>query len=171
MYCRNVFNPFVFLDVMFSEIEQKAINEKIGRLRKVKEGIWTPKYLADLIARRRVNWISRNLDRMLEKYDGLGLDEIAYRALLFDHMRVNPKHSKMIRVSPTKIETQASNFCPYLEACGQLELDTRSVCKEIGELSIQEFCRVISPNLKFGRNYDNIRPYTDFCEEYFELII
>lgn len=154
---------------MFSETEQKAIEEKLEQLRKVKEGISNPQELADLITQRRVSWIQEHLDEMLTKYAGLSPEEQAYRIVFFDHMKINPEHSKMVRVSPRKIKIESHNFCPYLEACHQLSLDTKYVCQDIGEPSIQKMIEVINPNLRFRRNYVNIRPHNEtFCEEYFE---
>jgi transposase len=120
---------------------------------------------------RRVTWIQEHLDEMLAKYDGLSPEKQAYRIVFFDHMRINPEHSKMVRVFPRKIKIESYNFCPYLEASKQLGLETKFVCKEIGEPSIQEIIGRVNPNLRFSRNYQNIRPYNGaFCEEYVELL-
>lgn len=156
---------------VFSKFEQKAIEEKKEQLRKVKEGTLLPRELADLITQRRVNWIKKNLGTMLKKYSSLDALEKAYKIICFDHMGIDPEKSKMTRISPRKIRIDSYNFCPYLEACKELGLDTRFVCREIGEPSIREMMRRISPNLKFSRNYQNIRPHNpDFCEEYIELL-
>jgi hypothetical protein len=156
---------------MFSKTEQKAIQEKLEQLKRVKEGTLTPQELADLITQRRVGWIRGHLDEMLVKYDGLNSEEQAYRIVFFDHMRINPEHSKMMRVSPIKIKIESYNFCPYLEACQKLDLETRTICKDIGEPSIQRMIEIVNPNLRFSRDYTNIRPYNGvFCEEYIELL-
>ena len=86
-------------------------------------------------------------------------------------MKINPENSKMIRVSDKKIKIESYNFYPYLEACKQLGLDTKFICKEIGEPSIQQVCEMINPRLKFSRNCQKIRPnHCNFCEEYFEFL-
>jgi len=155
--------------MLFSESEQKAIEEKLEQLRKVRDGTLTPQELANLITQRRVFWFEENENAVLSKYHGLPDQEKAYRIIFFDHMRINPERSKMIKISKGKIRIESYNFCPYLEACRRLGLDTIFVCKEIGEPSIREVCKLINPDLKFSRNYQNIRPYNNFCEEYFEL--
>jgi len=156
--------------MIISESEQKAIEEKLEQLRKVKDGTLTPQELADLITQRRVLWFEENKNTVLSKYHGLPDEEKAYRIIFFDHMKINPEYSKMARLDKGKIRVESYNFCPYLEACRKLGLDTRFVCKEIGEPSIQEVCKLINSNLKFRRNYQNIRPHNcNFCEEYFEL--
>jgi len=155
---------------MFSESEQKAIQEKLEQLKKVQEKELTPKQLAELITKRRTTWIKEHLEEMLMKYPNLSPEEQAYRIVFFEHMGINPEHSRMIRISPTKIKIESYNFCPYLEACQTLNLDTRFVCKEIGEPSIQQMMKLINPKLRFSRNYTQVRPHNGtFCEEYIEL--
>jgi hypothetical protein len=155
----------------FTDKEKEAIKEKYGQLKKVCDGEISHSDLADTISKRRLNWIKKNLEEMQRKYDGLSPEEQAYHIIYFDHMKINPEHSRMIRISPTKIRIESYNFCPYLEASSQLDLDTRCICKEVGEPSIQSMCKIIHPKLKFSRNYDNIRPHNgDYCEEFIELI-
>jgi len=86
-------------------------------------------------------------------------------------MKIDPLKSKMTRISPTKIRIDSYNFCPYLETVKKLKLDTRCICKKVGEPSIQAMCKMINKKLKFSRNYDNIRPHNkEYCEEYIEII-
>ena len=156
---------------MFNEFEQKAVEEKIEQLKKVKEGFLTSQELASLITQRRVSWFEENKEFILSKYKRLSDEEKAYNIIFLEHMRINPEHSKMTRIDDGKIRIESYNFCPYLEACKKLNLDTRFVCREIGEPSIQQMCDLVNPNLKFSRNYQSIRPHNcNFCEEYFELI-
>ena len=156
---------------MFSKPEQKAIEEKIAQLKRVRKKELTPGELASLITKRRIMWIKEHLEEMLDKYSDLNPEEQAYNIVFFDHMKICPEHSKMNRISLTKIRIESHNFCPYLEACKILDLDTKFVCKEIGEPSIQKMIEVINPKLKFSRNYIKIRPYNEtFCEEYIERI-
>lgn len=152
---------------MFSEIEHKAINEKLEQLIKVREGKLSAQELSDLITKRRVEWIEKHLDEMMEKYKGLSPEERAYRIVFLEHMKINPEHLKIIKVK-NKIEIHSYNFCPYLEACNLLNMDTKFVCKKINESSVEEMIAKIYPNLKFSRNYENIRPHAVYCEEYIE---
>jgi hypothetical protein len=155
---------------MFSKKENEAIREKIEQLRKVKDGTLSPQELANLITKRRVNWIEEHLDEILKKYQGLSLPEQAHRIIFLEHMYINSNKSVPIRVSPKKLIIHSYNFCPYLEACNELELETAYVCKDIGEPAIQDMIKRINPSLRFGRNYSNIRPHNKyFCEEYIEL--
>ncbi len=155
----------------FSKNEQNAIKEKFKQLKQVCNGLLSHSELANIITERRTSWIKNNLKEMLTKYNGLAPEEQAYHIIYFDHMKINPEHSKMVRLSPTKIRIESYNFCPYLEATNQLKLDTRCICKDVGEPSIQKMCEIIHPKLKFSRNYDNIRPHNGtYCEEFIEII-
>lgn len=157
---------------MFSETEEKAIKEKIEQLLEIKYGVRLSLDLAASITQKRVNWIkkNKNLVEMLEKYKGLNVIEQAYNIIFFDYMKINPKHLKMSYISENKISIDSYNPCPYLEACKTLELDTKNICKVILEPPINEMIKIINPNLRFTRNYDNIRPYNkDFCEEHIFL--
>lgn len=159
-------------ELTFSKAHKKAIAEKVSQLAKVKKGIWSPQELAKKITQRRLNWIKRNLDEVLENYKDLSWMEKAYRIIYFDHMNINPAKTEMTRISENKIRIDSYNFCPYLEACKKLQIDTRFICKEIGKPSIQAMIKKINPDLKFARNYQNIRPYNqEFCEEYIELVL
>lgn len=57
------------------------------------------------------------------------------------------------------------NSCPTLNACVKLGLDTRVVCKRVFHLPVQILLTQIDPSLRFKRNYDALRPYTQYCEE------
>ena len=151
---------------LYTFIEQAAIEEKISQLQKVKNGSMTPKELAAKITERRVNWMIANL-HLLEKYSHLPPEEMAHRIICLEHMNINPGHSKVRRIEEGVIRINSYNFCPYLIACRELEMDTRFVCKEIGEPSIIEMCKLINPNLTFLRDYTQLRPhFPHFCREY-----
>ena len=92
---------------MLNESEQKAIEEKLEQLKKVKAGILTPQELADLITQRRVSWFEKNKDIALKKYDRLSDEEKAYKIIFLEHMKINPEHSKMIRVGNGKIKIES----------------------------------------------------------------
>ena len=153
----------------FTEAKQQAINEKVKLLRKVKEGVLSTEELARKIKQRRVSWFQENKVRIYQQYKGLSDIEIAYRAIFLDHMQIDPKYSKVDWVFKTKLRIESYNFCPYLEACRILRLDTRYVCRIIGKPSIQAVMSLINPKLKFSRNYGHIRPKYSYCEEFIEL--
>jgi len=156
---------------VFTETEQKAIEEKVEQLKRIKAGTLSVQELVSLIVQRRLNWLKENLKRLLKKYAYLDDLEKAHMIIGFENMKIDQTKQKITRISRTKIRIDSYNFCPYLEACKILGLDTRFVCKEIMEKSTQIVLEAINPRIGFSRNYQNIRPYNpDYCEEYLELV-
>ena len=71
----------------------------------------------------------------------------------------------MVMKTDRKIVFHSQNFCPTLEACKILDLDTRVICKEVNEGPTNALVKQISERLEFRRNYEQLRPYCDYCEE------
>jgi len=46
-----------------------------------------------------------------------------------------------------------------------LELDTRGVCGYYNEGSTDLLVKQVDSRLNFKRNYDKLRPHSDYCEE------
>jgi tRNA(adenine34) deaminase len=61
------------------------------------------------------------------------------------------------------------NHCPTLEACRKLGLDTRQICRKVYQQPVQVFLAKLDSGLRFGRNYEALRPYTPYCEEIISL--
>jgi hypothetical protein len=93
--------------------------------------------------------------------------EILYQEFL--NLPLTPENVKIIEKIENKIVTRWHNFCPQLEACKVLGLDTREICGKCYEKPNQIFLSQIDPKLKFRRNYVKIRPYADYCEEIIEM--
>ena len=125
-----------------------------------------PSELADRITKRRLDWISKNKHLLS---NSLSLPEAAYRLIVYKHMNVEDG-ILITKISEDLIKAECRNFCPYLEACQILDMDTKFVCKEIGEPSIKAFFKEINPKLNFFRDYNQIRPYSDYCLEFVEVI-
>jgi hypothetical protein len=71
----------------------------------------------------------------------------------------------VVQKTDKAISFHSMNFCPTLEACRILGLDTREVCKKLNEGATQDMVRQIDNRLRFTRNYECLRPYSDYCEE------
>ena len=80
-------------------------------------------------------------------------------------MGLRPEDLPILQENETEIVWASQNACPTLAACGRLGLDTRVVCRKAYEKSTQAFVSAIDPELRFLRNYRQIRPYADRCEE------
>ena len=117
---------------------------------------------------RRVVWFRENKDRLSFLSEDL-LDS-AYR-LLLTRFGISPEEAPIVSKTESQITFHSQNFCPTLEACKRLGLDTRHICRCINENSTNQLIRQIDPRLTFSRNYEKLRPYSPYCEETITLEI
>ncbi|HZW03067.1 MAG TPA: deaminase, partial [Anaerolineaceae bacterium] len=89
----------------------------------------------------------------------------AFESLFFDYMGLSPEDLPIVAESENRITWRSQNPCPTLDACLQLGLDTRRVCRAAYEKSTQAFVSQIDPQLRFHRSYQEIRPYAAHCLE------
>lgn len=94
---------------------------------------------------------------------------IAYYLFLLEYLGLNPEEVPVQYEDGTRIIWHSYNWCPVPEACQLGGYDTREICRRGYEESVQAFIKLINPDLRFTRNYDKIRPYTEYCEEEFYL--
>ena len=113
--------------------------------------------------RKRIAWFhsGRCSSRSLSFADK---KEAAYRVLL-ERFGITAEQTPVVLRNDTKLVFHSQNFCPTLEACQILGLDTRRVCKLYNEHSTDMLVKQIDPGLRFTRNYQRLRPYTAYCEE------
>ncbi len=112
--------------------------------------------------RRRTAWFEQNRDRFARLPD----DPVrAAYALLLARFGITSDEAPIVFGDGTKIVFHSQNFCPTLEACNRLGLDTRYVCKHLNEDATNRLIQLIDPRLRFSRNYEHLRPYSPFCEE------
>ena len=90
----------------------------------------------------------------------------AYSLVFLSYMGLSPDQVAVVYEDERRIVWHSTNFCPTLEACRRLGLDTRVVCRAATERSVEALIRQVDDRLRFGRNYDaGIRPHTAYCEE------
>jgi hypothetical protein len=89
--------------------------------------------------------------------------------LLLKRLHITPQEAPIIRKTDKEIIFHSKNFCPTLEACKILGIDTRHVCKKINEISTDLLVKQIDNRLTFSRNYNKLRPYSEYCEEMISL--
>jgi tRNA(adenine34) deaminase len=95
----------------------------------------------------------------------------AYTMFLLQHLGLDPEDVPVVYEDERLIVWRSFNFCSTLEACVRLGLDTRQVCREGTEESVQHLIVRLDPRLRFSRDYVNgIRPYAPCCEERIELL-
>ena len=88
-----------------------------------------------------------------------------YMLVMLEFMRKDPLEVPVVYEDEEKIVWHSYNWCPILEACNRLGVDTLDVCWQGEEESVQRMIEKINPKLRFTRNYNKIRPHTDYCEE------
>jgi guanine deaminase len=90
---------------------------------------------------------------------------VAFEMLFFRYMGLRREDLPVLREDDEEIVWSSRNPCPTLEACTQLGLDTRVVCRAAYEKSTQAFVSRIDPQLRFLRDYQEIRPLSHHCLE------
>ncbi|MPM12880.1 tRNA-specific adenosine deaminase [bioreactor metagenome] len=116
--------------------------------------------------RRRIKWFQENRDR----FDFISQDllDSGYQ-LLLERFRISSDEAPVIHKTDKAIVFHSMNFCPTLEACRILDLDTQYICKKLNENSTDTLLKQIDKRLIFSRNYDKLRPYSEYCEESISL--
>lgn len=144
--------------------EERRIQNKIEQ---IKRSGGDYRKIHEELKQKRLNWWEANKDRF-KLADSL--PKQAFMMVLFDYMGIGLRDIHVVYEDERKITWRSFNFCPILEACKRLGLDTRIICKETNEESVQDFIFCLSPKLRFSRSYEKIRPYAEYCEETFELV-
>ena len=115
---------------------------------------------------RRTSWFREN-SAAFQPAPG-DLPNSAYR-LLLRRFGASAEEMPVVQRSDTSVTFHSANFCPTLEACKILRLDTRHICRRLNESSTDTLLKQLDPRLRFTRNYKNLRPYSDYCEETISL--
>jgi hypothetical protein len=124
--------------------------------------------LGRCVLEKRTAWLDSNLARLARTADPLA---DAYSIFYQEYLGVSvPSDGEIVEQGPRRLVTRWWNRCPTLEACQELGLDTRVVCKRAYHEPVQVFLSRIDPRLRFQRNYDALRPHTPYCEEILALV-
>lgn len=147
-----------------SVLYREDVRREIKNLRNAND--FTLSALNEDSVRRRTEWFAQNRDRL-----DFGLEELPYAGyrLLLNRFHITEKEAPIVKRTGNEIVFHSMNFCPTLEACRILGLDTRYFCKRLNETSTDMLVKQIDPRLKFSRNYGCLRPYTAYCEERISL--
>jgi tRNA(Arg) A34 adenosine deaminase TadA len=137
-----------------------AVREEVARLRAATPGDLRGR--AHELADRRVRWFDEHRDELT--FDAADDLENAY-LLLLAKLGVDPREAPIVERTGRRLVFHSRNFCPTLEACRILGLDTRVVCRAMTELPAAALIGRAHPNLRFSRNYDRLRPGHHACEE------
>lgn len=166
--CRALFNRMrvkvrVYAGILRSQcaiLYRRDVRQEVKRLR----GANTKRFerFDRELARKRVQWW-RQHERTIKR---AGKDPLllAYQALM-SKMGIAPETAPVRRKTADRLVFHSRNFCPTLEACLLLGLDTRKVCRYSNERATDALVRQIDPHLRFLRNYGKLRPRSKYCEE------
>ncbi len=116
--------------------------------------------LSTQLQRKRLDWFTRQNIRL---ESGNILDQ-AYQ-LFLNKLGIEADQAPIVGRSEDKLVVHSKNFCPTLEACKILGLDTRDICRQLTEAPTQVLLQQLDPRLRFTRNYEQLRPHTPYCEE------
>ena len=143
-----------------SILYRKDVRAEIEKLRNANDKVLN-ELNADSI-NRRVKWFKENR----EKFEFINDDILSsgYK-LLLNRFNITEDQAPVIRKSHREIVFHSKNFCPTLEACKILGIDTRVICKKLNENSTDTLIKQIDQRLRFSRNYEKLRPHTKYCEE------
>lgn len=146
------------------ELKEKIILAKIKQIKRNRKHLWR---IAREQTVKRVAWYIANKERLT--LTGSAVRQ-AYTLVMIENMKINLAEIPVIYEDKKKIVWRSFNFCPVLESCKYLGLDTRIICNECYEKPIQNLISCLNPKLRFSRNYERIRPYVEYCEEFIELM-
>lgn len=140
------------------------VREHVKKFRGLDEG--RIRELENELLQKRLTWLENNRP-ILEKLTGDDLEK-AYQLLCLK-LGIEPSEAPVVGKTENRIVFHSRNYCPSLEACRLLGLDTRTICRLIYEKPTEELVKAINPRLRFTRSYDRLRPHADCCEEMFYL--
>lgn len=143
-----------------SVLYREDVRKEIERLRNADDCILEE--LNEDSIRRRTDWYHENKSR----FSFISGDPLhsGYR-LLLERFRIAPDEAPIVKETEKGFVFHSMNFCPTLEACRILGLDTRYVCRKMNENSTDVLLKQLDKRLCFSRNYDKLRPYSEYCEE------
>lgn len=119
------------------------------------------------MAKEASRWCEENREKLAPR--GSLIDH-AFNIYYFSYLTLDPRTVEIIEKTERGIVCRWRSFCEVLKAYKLLELDTRIICKKAYKKHANVLLKEIDPRLRFTRNYDRIRLYTDFCEEIIELV-
>jgi tRNA(adenine34) deaminase len=143
-----------------SLLYRKDVRDEIKKLRGAKKE--DLESLKNHLLNKRIEWYKKNQTQL-----GINNRDLVVSGyeLLLKKLEIEPEEAPIVMKTKNKVVFHSKNFCPTLEACRILDLDTRMICKEVNEKPTDALVKQLSDRLEFARNYEKLRPYCDYCEE------
>ena len=163
--CNELFNRAgvsieIFADVKKEEcglLYNNQVRKCIKQLRNVDSAKLS--ILAQNLRDKRIEWFKKQNIKYID--DPL---KAAYQ-LFLTKLGINSAEAPIVQKQRKKLVIHSNNFCPTLEACNILGLDTREICKQLNEEPTEALLQQLNPSLRFKRNYNSLRPFKPYCEE------
>lgn len=115
------------------------------------------------VIEKRLAWLDQHLATLERSRDPVA---DGYRIFYEEYLGLSmPGDGEEVEATEGRLVTRWWNECPTLEACKELGLHTREICRKAYHRPVQAFLSRIDPRLRFDRNYDALRPHTPYCEE------
>ncbi|MFC1721784.1 hypothetical protein ACFL0Z_02645 [Patescibacteria group bacterium] len=119
--------------------------------------------LSECVVAKKTTWLDKHLHRIRRSDDPF--DDVI-RILYQDYMGLRQKEDFVVAERTSdKLVIKCWNFCPVLEACQKLNLNTKDVCQKAYHEWVQVFVQRLDSGLYFARDYNKIRPHCNCCEE------
>lgn len=115
------------------------------------------------VAKKRISWFKQHYKEGSKIH--LPAPRAAYELLFWEYMGLSEEEVPVLSETDTEIVWSSVNRCSTLEACNKVGLDTRKVCRAVYEKSTQALVSQLDPQLRFYRDYQEIRPYSHHCKE------
>ncbi len=141
----------------------QEVRAEIRKLRNASEE--QLRYYNQKSTEKRIQWYGSELPNRELVSDDKAFT--GYR-LLLERLHIREDEAPIVHKDERKVVFHSTNFCPTLEACKILKLDTREICKLYNEGSTDALMKQLDPKLRFTRNYEKIRPHSRYCEEMIE---
>jgi tRNA(adenine34) deaminase len=149
-----------------SRLYDSSVRKLVEQLRSGGPEKW--KSIGQELADKRVAWFNNNKEKIVEELKGSDDIDKAYH-LILTKIGIDEKEAPVVERSENKMIFHSQNSCPALDACHILGLDTRVVCRLHTQGATDALIKQLNPKLEFSRNYSELRPKSDFCEEMIEL--
>lgn len=115
------------------------------------------------VAQERISWVKQRNKQWQEKKKLNA--RMAFELFFFEFLGIKEDKIPVLKETGDEIIFASANQCDTLDACLQLGLDTRDVCKGAYEKSTQAFFSQLDPQIRFLRSYQKIRPFFPYCQE------
>ena len=125
----------------------------------------------------QIKWARTNMSRLgIKGNDAIAAYELTEaffkdtRMYTFGHLMAESteKYGKFIEKGPKRVVIRHNLWCPLLEACKNLGVETRYFCENFAFPEWEKVVKaVINPNFVLKAN--KIRPEADYCEEVYEI--